>query len=282
MFKKKSPLKAEKLVKRKRRILYLKIFVVVLLVGGLCYSVVLVSRLQYLQITEVIVEGAVAIDPQEIKTIAEQNIAGNYLYVFPRANRLLYPKQIILQTITERYKRLESVVLKRSGHTLRITISERVPAFMWCKGSGAETKQDCYFVDKTGYIYAPAPIFSGNTFFIFHGLVTAPDPIGSFYIDATQFLFLQSFVTYLKDKSVDVFALDAQEDGTYTFYLDKGGKLIVDSRQRLESLKPVIETLIINEELLSSTSKSVEYIDLRYGNKVFFKQNGDNPVEEVH
>ncbi len=83
--------------------------------------------------------------------------------------------------LLEKYKRIENVDLSTRGQTLTVSIKEREPAYLWCEGNlsvdaDTEHAQKCYFADKTGYIFANAPQFSGDAFFIYAGLIEE-DPI---------------------------------------------------------------------------------------------------------
>ncbi len=275
--KKKSPLRAPKLVRRRRQILGFKITMIIVLVIGLVCGAIALTRIAALQITDVEVKGAVAVESAEIIQTANDYLYGNYFYLFPHRNRYIYPKQVIEHALHDRFKRVQDVDIKQRGQILTITITERSPAYLWCRGSDVHSTEACYFMDKQGFVYAEAPIFSGKTFFSFYG-VLPDEPIGKTFLTPEQFDYVADFAAYLNSKQLDVYALSASLDGTYTIYMNRGGKLIVSANQTVSELVPIVETLLQNNQI-QSTSTALDYVDLRFGNKVFFKTNGDKPVE---
>ena len=149
MFRKQSPLKNSRLVKRKRRIFYIKILIIIVLVGLALWGITALSRANFMVISAIEVEGNVALDSAEVITEVQKHISGNYLYLFPRTNKFFYPKNKINDSLKESFIRLDALEMSVSGNKLKITISERVPAFTWCVGAPQETRdQECYFLDE--------------------------------------------------------------------------------------------------------------------------------------
>src|SRR3989338_5215998 len=84
------------LKRRRQRIVVGKIIVslfgILILIAGAAY----LSRLESLQIKEVV----------------DEKMSGYYLWFFPRKNVFLYPKKSIQETLSTRYKRLSDIELK--------------------------------------------------------------------------------------------------------------------------------------------------------------------------
>jgi cell division septal protein FtsQ len=278
---KKSPLKSSKLVKRKRRILYAKIWLSVaaflLFVGGLAW----LSRLHVLAIDSVVVKGNSAVSESDINEIVQAHIRGAYAFLIPRSNRLLYPKEAIAASVLHSLKRVEAVDLNVDGNDLVVTLSERKPSYVWCAGH-PETSgtKDCYFLDESGLIFSSAPQFSGNAYVAFYGIVKDENPIGSMYLARDVFKDFDRLIEFLNSKDAHPYALVASEDGLYELYLERGGKLLFKSGQDMAVLISNVELIMKNTELFSKKNASkLQYIDFRFGNKVYYKLSGDKMLQ---
>lgn len=282
-----SPKLAE-LKRRKRRILLEKILIcvlaVVIVVGALAYF----SRIKKLNIENISVEGNKVIDTELIKTSAEKELAGKYLWLFPKSNILLYPESKIKSAIGENYKRLKDIEISQKGNSLNISMSERVPAYTWCgmepKGSGTE---NCYFLDSEGYIFDAAPYFSGEVYFKFYGapspqsesVPVGENPSGS-YVARGYFERLIAFkdiLTALGVKPVSLY-IDTNDEINIALSKQKASgtepKILVkrdsDFDRVAENLRAAINTEPLKGEFAKNYS-NLEYIDLRFGNKVYYR-----------
>ncbi len=285
MRKKKSPLKSAALQKRKQKILIVKIIACALGVVLIFGSIIGLSRLKSLQIASVVVDGNSAVDPGEIQEIAEAALKGNYGYTFPRANKLIYPKQKILADVIASSPRIVHASAKVHGTQLAITIQERIPAYTWCTGlpQDSMTSKKCYFMDDQGLIFSEAPIFSGNVFFAFYGIIS-DDPIRKTYLNNSEFKNIDSLISFLDSQHLHPYAFRAEESGSYELYLEQGGKIIFKRGQDISllqsNLKLVItNTLLFPEKKQQTASTTLDYIDLRFGNKLFYRQKGDNQLQ---
>ena len=174
--------------KRKKRVIRWSIFGVILvlvLVGGSIYA----ARNHRFVISNVSVTGASFSDPQKIQAEAFQDISGDYVFVYPKADELFYPKKKIEADILRDFPAVQSVSVSLdkkvtpSGLTLDISVKERQPFALWCGdeiqpiavdasgtpiASGADLSQ-CYFADSQGFIFSEAPHFSGDLYPVFYG-----------------------------------------------------------------------------------------------------------------
>lgn len=249
---------------------------IVALVGG----VVWLSRIQALAINTVQVSGNVGIESSDIQSIANAHLAGTYAAVFPKSNKLLYPKKAIEQDIRTHFPSISTLTIDTEKNSLDVSISERKPAYVWCKGSPTKSETDCYFMDDKGYIFSEAPNFSGDAYFAFYGLISDDNPIGKTFLGPDQFTALEQFRASLKQENIIITSYLAKAEDVSEVYLSTGGKIIFKASQNPETLAASLILLKKNTDLFKSeNAKSLEYIDLRFGNKVFYKNYGDNAVQ---
>ncbi len=282
---KKSPLKSSKLVRRKRRILLLKISSVILFFLIVIGGVIGVTHLGVLAITSVAVSGNASIDTDALKKVVDDNIAGNYFHLFSRSNKIIYPKQEIEADLLASFPRIQNVQVNIEGHSLALAITERSPAYTWCAGMPTDVPHNqCYFMDSEGYIFAEAPEFSGNVFFAFYGMVSNDNPITASYLNNSEFKKVDQLISFLDSKSLHPYAFRAEDTGSYELYLARGGKIIFKQGQDAAILQSNLELILTHTDILApaktkSASSSLEYIDLRFGNKLYYKKTGDNALQ---
>jgi cell division septal protein FtsQ len=278
---KKSPLKATKLHQRKRKIRILKgtfIVVVIALIFGLS---ILFSHLALFRINSVQVEGNVSIDQQDVQALAQKELAGAYGALYAKSNKLIYPKKTIETDIKNTFPSIETLNVDAKGHTLDVSITERKPSYIWCKGMpGDTTSEGCYFMDGSGYIFADGPQVSGNAYLTFYGLITDENPIGKQYLSADQMKGFEYIKEALDKMNISLESFVAEDDDVRDIELTTGGKIIFKADQTPELVASSIKLLKEKTLLLNvSATTSLEYIDLRFGNKVYYKFIGDNAVQ---
>lgn len=276
-------------LKRKRRknlrnkILFLIFFFLILFIG-----LIFLFRIDRLNIDTVMIDGNKVTDTKLINKIVENNLEGYYLYFLPKSNFLLFPKNKIKSDLEEEFKRLTNIsfVLK-NYKTLFISLLEKEGQYIWCGDSlpDADTKTEdnlCYFIDKNGYVFDIAPYFSGNVYFRFFGSLNSgqiSSPLG-FYFSSEIFNKLISFKDVLIDMGIKPISILVKDDKDVEIYLASNTpllnapKIILNSDFDLEKISENLQAALITEPLKSDFKNkynSLLYIDLRFGNKVYFK-----------
>jgi hypothetical protein len=273
------------LKRRRRKIILKKIFIflfgLIAVVGFLSY----LSHLNKLNISDVEISGNSAMDSKIIKTEVQKRMAGNYLWIFPKTNIFFYPQSYIKNDLLNKFKRLEDVKLSiKDRKILEVSVVERIPKYIWCgtSVSGLSTdKAKCYFIDDNGYIFDEAPYFSGEVYFKFYGKIAGEkdNPTGSFFAKE-NFLKLISFKETLETLNLKPVAVYIMSDGNVKVYLSNGSssptgpQIIFKLNSDFQKISENLGTALTTEPLQTDFKKkysSLLYIDLRFGNKVYYK-----------
>jgi hypothetical protein len=246
-------------------------------------SFIYISRVSILNIDSVEVMGNKFIDTEIIKEVVQEEITGNYLYFFPKTNILFYPKSRIKNELADKFKRLKNITLLiQNKKVLVVSLSEREASYIWCGNILPETNssdQKCYFLDKDGYIFDEAPYFSGEVYFKFYGFVNANIPSGS-YFSPDNFSKFISFKETLETLKLKPVALYVTPDGDIKVFLSTGTasstgpEIIFKADAELQKVEENLQAALTTEPLQSkikSKYSSLQYIDLRFGNKVYYK-----------
>lgn len=261
--------------RRKRRVFYIKLALLILLaagfIGGLAYG----ANRDALRIKTIVIEGGDLVDEEALVALMRERISGKYLFLFPRDNSFIYSRQTLKAAALESFKRLETVEVNTQGfQTVVISVSERSPDALWCGENRpwGEITMSCYFMDAQGYIYTEAPAFTGDVYVRFFGPLISGNPVGQSYLPASRFHEFKAFFERLKEKGVPVAEFALVGDEEYELYLEDGTRILFDDDQSLLRIFDNLLSTLSSEELSGRERLNLEYIDLRFGNKVYFKE----------
>lgn len=275
------------LKKKRRRALQGKIFLVILVLALVTGSFVFVARLPKLNIQGIEVAGNKIIETESIKEVYAENTAGEYLWLFPKTNFLLYPKNKIKDSLRNRYKRLKDISFETNqSQILQVSVSEREGKYTWCGENLPSAEENlgekCYFLDDGGYIFDEAPYFSGNVYFRFFGKITGEDPAGASFLPQNfgNVARLREFVEKIGLKPVALVAEGDNHLGDAQFILESpkplsgSPRIIFKESANFEKIAENLQSAIDTDPLkteLKNKYNSLLYIDLRFGNKVYYK-----------
>ena len=280
----------EELKNKKRKVLKKKIIFSLICFLFIFIGLIFLSRWQRININNIEISGNKVIETEAIKSIVQKNITGYYLYFFPKTNFLLYPKNKIEEELNEKFKRLDSIKINdKNINNLEISVSEREGKYLWCGGIVPSLVSDitslkCYFMDQEGYIFDEAPYFSGNVYFKFYGgddNLNIGNPPGSYFLPKyfKQIVVFKENLEKLNFKPKSFFQFgdqDHQDEGYISLVSEPTSgasinfKLDSDYQKITENLQAAISTEPLRSELKNKFS-SLLYIDLKFGNKVYYK-----------
>ena len=96
------------------------------------------------------------------------------------------------------------------------------------------------------------------------------------YLDKENLASVKTFTEFLDKNGLQTIALDVENDDLFEIHLKQGTKIMFKRDQTAASLINTIELLIKNSNLFAAGQEPLEYIDLRFGNKIYYKRVGDN------
>lgn len=254
----KRGLRTKALIQQKRRILLQKSAALSFIFVFVVSAYAILSHIEDINISNIDIHGNDIVSVEELNLIAESEIGGNYLYLFSKSNILLFSEKGITNSIFESYKRIKKVEVGRKNMTtIYIAVEERFPHALWCE-------EECYFLDDLGYIFAKAPEFSGNVFFKYNIQIDT-DPIGTQLLDVREFAEVELLVRSLKNLELDPIGLSLIDDIDFEIFMTDGSKLIFS---RDQDFAEVYDNL---DSILSEVDGDLEYIDLRFGSKIYYR-----------
>jgi cell division septal protein FtsQ len=250
-------------------------FGVFFLIGLILYGVWHGTRAQAVTINEVIVTGGETISHSAVEADVSALLVGEYARFIPRRFAWTYPENEIMAKLLE-VDRVKDPALERDGKQLLVTLAEYEPVALWCDSS---TSESCVFLDQDGYGFASAPNLSGGAYtrFVRIGELASTSELFTVRLD---FVLLRELVALLKEYGWPVATVEFDQARDVFIYLAAGGELkvslLLTPAQTIDNLQTVLGT----EQYVHLEPGKFEYIDLRFGNKVFVSEFGAS-VEEV-
>jgi len=266
---KRSPLKSQVMQKKRRRILALRLFLLVLCGGGLIALFLSISKLDSFIITNITISGNKAVTESVLRAIVETHLEKKYMNVVPRNNALTLPRRAIATEILATFPVIEYAALSLNNLTSMILrVTERVPYVLWCQKN---MLNECYLADRTGFIFAPSPEFSNDIYLRFRN-DERENPIGTYILDKKMFNALSYEIENLR--SLSIFPIEVAIDDKEFELITRDYKIVFDTSKSFEEIFSNLKIVIEKDGSLRralTTRGALDYIDLRYGNKVFYR-----------
>lgn len=249
-----------KISKKKIWFLLVLFGLIALLVGS-----VYLFRMPRWQIKKVEVGSFGNLAPQEIKAKVDDFLLGRILFFLPRSSFFLFDSGGLASVLQKDFPQIESLsIQKRFPDYLGVIVKERELFGIFCN-------EECVYIDKQGFAYDFAPSSSGSLLVkIKSDAVRAK--IGSTVLDADlmrEFLLIFSGISKAGGIRAVAYEFSSKIPSEIKVETNEGFKIIFkrggDFGNAFRALKTVLE-----QEVKEKRSQ-LEYIDLRFGNKVFYK-----------
>ncbi len=273
-FRKRSLLQSQKLLRRERVWQWAKIIFVIILLIGLIWGLSALSFSPKLNLQTVLVTGNSAVSTDDVLNVVREATAGRNFWIFSSANTLWYPKQQIIDTLKYSHSWIDSVSVSRVNFsTLAVKITERVPVAVWC-GVSLEQPQPCKLMDSRGYLFAPAPDFSGAAYIKLYGPLTSADWRGPQFFSQIGLIHILDLNKGLTEIGMLPISATVIDPSAYNMYI---GSSTYISAQISDAVPGIISNLssLLSQKMFATSSMSnfsnLLYIDTRFGNKLFYK-----------
>lgn len=228
----------------------------------------MLSFLPAFSITTIEVTGVRAMNSNTIHDFVDMQLAsGTGSFLSSRAI-FSYPRTAIEEAIRRQFPRVRSVRVFRPSllaTAVTIAIEERVPYGRWC------VSEICYLLDENGFIFASSTtatsLLSPYTFS--GGLDATSSPIGKTFAN-TSFGDIRSLLKHLTSAGFLPRGAMYMNEKDFTIPLSNGYFLKASFGQDFAQLVKNLE-LVISSDALKGKHPELEYIDLRFGNRVYYK-----------
>lgn len=252
--------------KRKKCIFRAGLVLVVFVFACFTFLIAIFS-IDRLKIKTITVRGNESIAGGQIIDQAKKVINGKSLWLIPRDRIFYLPIMEITANLFEKFPRLENIEIDRDFYGgLLVNVEERKPSALLCETN----ERNCFYLDKDGFIFENAPYFSAGVFLTFIDNRSVKPRMPDFLMDKLLFLKIVNFKKQL-DGISQVETVVVKDGEVNEFYFEDGWCLIVDIGDDLEEVYSNFN-LFWQEFLEKNNAEDINYVDLRFGNKIYYKE----------
>lgn len=271
--------------KKQRKKTVFLIILFLLLCGLLVFGLSCLSQERHIVINTIKVNGAEVLTKDNIIKISKDEMSGKYFYLFARNNTFIYPKRGIQKSLLKNFPRIEELNIRLNGlNELEINIKERKGEYLYCGEAIPEDQNkigdNCYFLNDDGLVFDKSPYFSGDIYFKYYlSLDEKTDFLGKKILDKDKFHDLTSFFNGINKLGLKSIYFYMDKDGINYLYLQKkenssSPRIIFKDEDNLELLLDNLRLAMKKNEFIDeikSKYNTLEYIDLRFKNKILYK-----------
>lgn len=245
---------------RKRRYLATAVLYC-LAVVTLLFALGYVAWSETFHLSRVEVVGAKHVAETLLENVSLDIFESRYLGLLPKGHSIFYPKANIASALLSQFPRLSSVSSKVENGALRITVTEYPEARVWCGDA-------CYYMNDGGELFAPAS--TGTDLVIFRSSGTTEGRLGKIVYPE---MFLNNIIPLLELFSIGSYDVDSVELDAKDVNLTMGDGFELRFLMADDYNSVYDKTLkILNmEEVQEKGIQKLSYVDLRFGNKVYYK-----------
>lgn len=237
----------------------LMLFILVFMLGaGIWYG----TRLEMLTIQAITVDEGETVDSVVVRKIVEEKLTGSYVGLVPRSFTWIYPEEEIEMAVLA-IPKVKAVSLDLDNdEVLNISFTEYMPEALWCGDDG------CVYMDKEGFAFANAANLAGGALIRFVGKSQPEIGVNGFGEEFiySSFVLIETIYEKLGFNIVEVRRVTEDEA---VYMVSGGGEVKISLAQPLEETLENFGTILSSQDYSHLAPGNFEYIDLRYGNKVF-------------
>ena len=242
-------------------------FLLLLLFAGIAAAIWYLTRLPAVTIVTVTVAEGETVAAEVVEGVIENELAGAYMSLIPKRFTYLYPKDSIVSAVSDVPRVKEVTVQKDDRTTLAVSFTEYVPYALSCESSASTSP--CTFIDEKGFGFAVAPQLSGGTFVRYIDQNQNPE-LKTNHVAIDFLKSAETFAELLKEETGWVVGqVEVTTDNDVIYRLGTDAEILTSPEiapsDSLANLLSVIEA----PEFESLAGVDFEYIDLRFGNKVY-------------
>ncbi len=231
-------------------------------------AVIFLVYSHYFDIQKVVVSGTGQIGDQTIEEHVWKQIGDNILTIIPQRNIFLFSTTRLTETLNRKYALNRLTIQRKLPNSLVINYHEKEYAFI------LEENDNYYYADKHGAIITEANLLevSERDYPIILNLsdnriYNDQTQIETEYLE-TVFTLFNIFKSYSEELKVERFIID-KEINTVKVAILAGPQIYININNDID--KQINKLLVIKNEKLKDDFANKIYIDVRYGDSVYYR-----------
>lgn len=244
-----------------------------------------VSQNNTWKIAEIKIAGTQVVDEDDLLALVKDKLEGNYFFVYARANSLIFPRREIEAELLKSFPRLKSVTARSSdAHAVTVEVAERKTSLLWCGEEfniEAPALAECWLADEGGFIFDRAPVFSEGVYREIYSTLFYTNegvPLRA-RVPPLRYAFARGVKQGIERELGDTSRIFIRPEGEYGIVIRASVlyPILAEAEIRFKDGQPaerllhnLLAALPVQFPADSIPQKKLQYIDLRFGNKVFF------------
>lgn len=247
---------------------------VLVLLAFLYLGIYQLLRIRYFQITDVKIEGLAAIQESDIRKFMESEFSGDYWRLIPKSNILFFSPRAASAALEKAYPAVREATIKKIfPHVVSVAIQERTLFAIYCAKSSDEATEagTCFFMDREGVLFRPSPNIQGTLILKFASDTASPS-LGAAIFTPGEIAKFEAWLGELKNRAgfrISSFQFKQNSPKDIWLGTDGGFYVIVTKDSEPQKTAEIVKTVLDNE--VKANRAKLDYIDARFGNKVFYK-----------
>jgi hypothetical protein len=275
-----SGIRSEKLIEKRRKKRQVLLFLALLCLVTFSASAILVLRAPFLQIKNIVVEGSTFAAPEAVSAAALSSLSGSYFGTIPKSSTFFFSKNQIDQALASHFKQIGDFTIHRRGLSgLRVVVKERTPAAVVCSGFREDGYSNCFWSDEKGMVFSKMATTSTPITFNHYYIPSEQSEVspGTNFVTEKRFGELQKFIKGSILGGLLPLGVLIGENGEYEMYVknrqgDSEVTIYFDDRASFDT---TLENLLAfwqnsTNAKKATTTQAFNYINLRFGNTVYY------------
>jgi hypothetical protein len=260
--------------RRLRAIISASICVTILLTA---YAVHYASYTERFTFSTILLQGN-SIDEMEIKEFIESKIREQSTGYISGANILTFDYAQLVPEIVNNFPSIKNAEVTQESilsNALSVTLIPRTAYARWCV---PENTTSCFVIDDEGIVYSPVANLATTSIhsqYIFTGELSTTTisiknpPLGESFAGG-HFKGIKTLLELLHDLGYSPLGAGMRTGSDFDIRLKEGFYLKITSGQDPQVLAKNL-ALILNSDAIVEKQDQLEYVDLRFGNRVYYK-----------
>jgi cell division septal protein FtsQ len=261
--------------------------VLALLVVGALWGISEASYLPRFTIASVSVEGTKRLPAKLVRSFVETNLYDGTRPIISRTTPFTYHPEQLAAAVEAFFPRVRSAEVVHGvpvADAILVRVEEREPFARWCpsRGQSATSTEEtsegaCYVLDDGGFIFAPIDAETApQTRYVFTGGITSDRQIIGQRYAGTRLPNIVALVRALEQDGLHPSNVSVGDNTDFSIRLDEGFVIQSSFGQNTRDVARNLE-VVLSSEALQGKQEDLEYVDLRFGNRVYYRFRSDAP-----
>lgn len=236
------------------------------LAGGGAYTLFL----PLFSVNSISIAGDSALPKQAVSEFLKKELSGKYFGFIPKSNIILYPKRGLESALLSEFPLLATAKISRHLAALAVSLNDRKPAAIWCRAD------ECFFMDESGFLFSSVPEDLGRLFYRFESeeATSSSFGIGDRALNEKRLGSIIEFLSRLEILNLGPRIVRFKARDELAVILQNGVQLLLEDDGDFAPELGRFDALLSEKDLIPRTNSNglnIDYIDLRHGNKIYFK-----------